>query len=541
MPLPVIKFGEQLQLVENTTIQAAVPAHIPPEIQQTFSTALLAHKDVQALVANVQHRVLSMHPIDDLNKDTPAESPRQWVTTVYDYTNNRALHFRSEFPQPQAVAVEISNAQPPVSLTEFQAAVDVLKKDPRFARLFVSQQATVYRPMPDQSADQLPTGEVQRTVHVGLLPAKGSPTTHQIVGVNMITNQVITFAGNAPSNSMAAPGTCGVPAVTCGVANRGVAGQLWISWPAHNPVWRFLAIRPSASSGTRGSGIELRYVDYKGKRVLFQAHVPILNVLYEPGGCGSYRDWQWDEHCLHCDGADVAPGFRWAKTPPKTICEAGDDQGNFNGVAIFDSGSELLLTTVMEAGWYRYIMEWRFDLDGTIKPRFKFGATASSCVCHAHHHHCYWRFDFDLNGPANNLVEEFNNPPIIPNTNWHKKIYEIRRLRDFSRQRKWRVTNTATHEQYEIIPAAGDGVADAYGRGDLWVLRYHGAAEIDDGYNSTTGPGTAADIDKFVNGELVENKDVVVWYGAHFRHIVDPSHPEAGCEQLGPTLKLMHW
>ena len=31
-------------------------------------------------------------------------------------------------------------------------------------------------------------------------------------------------------------------------------------------LWRFLAVRPAASSGTNGSGIELRYVDYKGKR-----------------------------------------------------------------------------------------------------------------------------------------------------------------------------------------------------------------------------------------------------------------------------------
>jgi hypothetical protein len=48
-----------------------------------------------------------------------------------------------------------------------------------------------------------------------------------------------------------------------------------------NVLWTFQAIRPSASSGTRGSGIELRNVKYKGKTVLFQAHVPILNVEYE--------------------------------------------------------------------------------------------------------------------------------------------------------------------------------------------------------------------------------------------------------------------
>jgi hypothetical protein len=52
--------------------------------------------------------------------------------------------------------------------------------------------------------------------------------------------------------------------------------------------------------------------------------------------------------------------------------------------------------------------------------------------------------------------------------------------------------------------------------------------------------GTAADIDKFVNGELVENQDVVIWYGAHFRHIVSEQGP-AECHEVGPNLVLVHW
>jgi hypothetical protein len=34
--------------------------------------------------------------------------------------------------------------------------------------------------------------------------------------------------------------------------------------------------------------VELRYVDYKGKRVLYRAHVPILNVKYDGNACGPY-------------------------------------------------------------------------------------------------------------------------------------------------------------------------------------------------------------------------------------------------------------
>jgi hypothetical protein len=52
-------------------------------------------------------------------------------------------------------------------------------------------------------------------------------------------------------------------------------------------LWKFEAIRPAASSGTKISAIELRNVRYKGKTVLFQAHVPILNVEYDPPVPGS--------------------------------------------------------------------------------------------------------------------------------------------------------------------------------------------------------------------------------------------------------------
>ncbi len=57
-------------------------------------------------------------------------------------------------------------------------------------------------------------------------------------------------------------------------ANKGDAGQVWITVTQGGTVlWKFLAVRPAASSGTRGSGVELRFVDYRGKRVLYRAHV----------------------------------------------------------------------------------------------------------------------------------------------------------------------------------------------------------------------------------------------------------------------------
>ena len=79
------------------------------------------------------------------------------------------------------------------------------------------------------------------------------------------------------------------------------------------------------------------------------------------------------------------------------------------------------MVSEMEAGWYRYISEWRLHTDGTIRPRFGFGAVTSLCVCTRHHHHAYWRLDFDIRTAGNNIVREFNDPPLIGSSNWHAK------------------------------------------------------------------------------------------------------------------------
>ncbi len=121
-------------------------------------------------------------------------------------------------------------------------------------------------------------------------------------------------------------------------------------------------------------------------------------------------------------------------------------------MAIYVQGLEVVLVSEMEAGWYRYISEWRLHANGTIRPRFGFSAVQDSCVCNIHHHHPYWRFDFDIRTAGNNRVREYNDPPLVGRSNWHTKSFEIRRPRDPARKRKWRVENNVTGEGYDIIP-----------------------------------------------------------------------------------------
>ena len=152
-------------------------------------------------------------------------------------------------------------------------------------------------------------------------------------------------------------------------------------------------------------GGRLRDVRYKCKLLLYRGHTPILNVEYQQGGdsctnCGPhYRDWQDQEHYVRCDGTDLGPGFRSCNSPAKTILDPPHNEcGNFRGVAVYVQGSEFVVKAQLEAGWYRYISEWRFHVDGTLRPRFGFGGVyqGAHCVCQVHHHHVYWRFHFDI-------------------------------------------------------------------------------------------------------------------------------------------------
>lgn len=513
--------------------------------------ALADHPSVQEFLAKTRNRMLSFELVEPEVESKPARPlppPNLYRATFYDYTNNRTVLVDGDLDQPRRVKVSESGVQPLPSYQEFEEAVKLLMKDPELGPAIRDQQVQPYPPMPPIIDVETAQGRMERTVGVGLLPLKPG-ARHEIVGANLVKRTAVRFAERAPRAAVAHNPICGPPFIQQPTANKGDAGQVWITVTQGNTVlWKFLAVRPAASSGTRASGVELRYVDYRGKRVLYRAHVPILNVHYDNNACGPYRDWQYQESMIKAAGADVAPGFRLCATPATTILDTGSDAGNYLGVAIFVQGPEVVLVSEMEAGWYRYLSEWRLHANGTIKPRFGFSAVQNSCVCNVHHHHPYWRFDFDIRTAGNNRVREYNNPPLIGNSNWHTKTFEIRRPRDPARKRKWRVENTVTGEGYEIIPGPDDGVATAsadwpYPRGDVWILRYHGN-ELDDGVNCTTGGFgcvTEANIDSFVNGEPISDHDVVIWYASHVTHDVAHDEPGEFGHICGPELKPVNW
>src|SRR5215217_4311371 len=394
---------------EHSDLQINIERFGPgPEAIDEVSRAALDHPSVQEYLRGTRHRLLSVRLLDPAVEGKPDEPipPDRYRATIYDYTNNRVVLAAGSLDDIQG-SMEVSEAgyQPLPNREEFDEAVEILLEDEDLGPTIREQRLVPYRPMPPLIEAELPDGRVERTLAVGLLP-QGGKARHEIVGANMIHRTVSRFHDRAPERSLAAAATCGLPNANQAPTTRGLAGQFQVTIPQADgsPLWSFLVIRPSASSGTNASGVELQNVRYRGKLVLFQAHAPILNVQYDGNACGPFRDWLFEESWVQADGTNVAPGIRRSQSPAQTILESGTDSGNFRGVAIYRQGQEVVVVSELQAGWYRYVSQWRFHDDGTIRPRFGFSTVRNACVCNVHHHHVYWRFDFDIGTAENNAA-----------------------------------------------------------------------------------------------------------------------------------------
>jgi hypothetical protein len=513
---------------------------------------------VQQELAGTRYRFIDLTYIDNEDKTQgAAQMPTRYRAVFYDYTNDRTMVAEGSFNGKEPVTVHQENFQPIPSGEEFDEAVRILQKDGALGNFLKAQTLKTYHPMPDTT---VLSGTTERLVNIGLASSSAG-TPPEVVSVSLKRGVVIRYPERAPGTSLATPEACGIPNAGQATTARNTAGQYQMTvTQGPTTLWEMLIIRPAVSSGTRASGIEVRDVKYMGKSVLKRGHVPVLNVKYGANECGPYRDWQYQEGQFETPATgntDPAPGIRIVATGQvaRTSLENGTDTGNFRGVAVYTLGTETVLTTELEAGWYRYIMEWRFDNNGTIRPRFGYGATDNSCVCFVHTHHNYWRFDFDIVQPNNNVYQvergrRFLRPldteAIIP--------------RNYQTNRSLLIQNAAGNEAYLLTPNLSDGVvnsaSDPFPSGDFWVFQYKNVVggtalqnELDDGFNSTTSSQAFIKIDPFANGESVANQDVVVWYGASFIHADGANllHPSRGGEVItgshvvGPDILPVRW
>jgi hypothetical protein len=488
---------------------------------------------VRAALRNTRSRLLHVSAGDEVEDETGRSFPADFEAVIFDYTHNRVV--RVQGPGGGAsLRVSMEKGQPRPSPEEYEDAVSLVAASPVWGDLLRAGHVRAYPTMPPNLEPIGNEEEVERTVFVGLYSRERK--FNRIVAVNMLRREV-SKKDVVPRTSRANLSLCGPDVAFCNQPSRGTHGSATIVWPKPpaDPIWRFKVVRPAASSGTNGSGIDLTSIRYRGQKVLAHLHVPLLNVRYDDDLCGPYRDWLYQESCFDALGTDVkgTKGIRWCDTPPQTIFEKDEDGGNYVGVAVFeaDDGS-LRLLSICSAGWYRYLTEYRFYPDGRILPRFKFGAVADSCTCNPHHHHAYFRMDWGILGPKN-IVDEFQGDTWVPLKT------ETTRSRQEGQDQRWRVRAEKQELGYEIIPGETDGIGDAWSGPDAYVLRNR-PKELDDRHSLTSG--AQANLLKYVKNENVYKQDLVTWYVAHFHHV----QPEAAAldehtGEYGPTLQPFGW
>lgn len=536
--------------------RAAVPVRIKvvplgPSQELLDAAKYRAEKSpaVQAFIKGAKFRTIYFGLADN-----GPQGSNRFQATIYDYTNDRTLIAEGDLAGREAVTVREDSYQPIPSDEEFDEAVSILKRDERFAPFFKDNIVMPFRPMPDITVLD---GTTERLVNVGLDSRGGDK--NEVVSVSIGRGVVIRYESGAPLSSRAAPEGCGIGNANQSTTSSGTAGQYNLTVTQGETLWEMTVVRPSASSGTRKSGIEIRDVKYKGKLVMKRGHAPVLNVQYPGGQCGPYRDWMYQEDMFQTPATgntDPAAGIRIVAPGQvaTTALESGIDTGNFRGVAIYNqdvgNGVETVLVTELQAGWYRYIMEWRFAPNGTIRPRYGFGATDNSCVCFVHNHHVYWRFDMDVVNTNNRVFQVERGRKFLQPIDT-----EVFRNRNYATNRSILVQNSTGNEAYEIVPGIRDGIVDVFGVHDLWVLRYKNVVggtalqnEYDDGFNQTTSQNAFIQIDNFLTNESVVDQDVVIWYGAHFIHSDSMNRPDMASPEVlgtfhvvGPDLRAVRW
>ncbi len=520
--------------------------------------------DVQVLVEPVEERALPRRQLREIALADPAvaaalgplnaedvvvsdpqilsrkpDERSPFRATVFDRASNRAVEVRGRLDAPEDLTVHPSGVTPRPEPDELRAAAEVLRADGRFAALADRPDVVIYQPMPPLADLEHTDGTSTRRPTLGILDPDGSPR-HRIVAVD-VAGGTVDFdpAGvDAPTDDDCEDR---LPIGVESLADAGGPPQVRVRVIRNGEeLWNLIVVRPRNSTPQtfgKGSGVELGSVHYKGRLVLWQAHVPILNVLYDDGT--TYRDWQDEETPFQAKGSDpVGPGWRLCSEPPATIIEAGTDAGDFQGVALWYADGELRIVSELQAAWYRYVSDWRLGDDGTIKPRFGMAGTRNPRTCKRHQHHVYWRLDFDIDNAGNDVVQQSRK--FFPGrSRWTTLVLEATRKR--SPLTSWRVLDRESNRGYRIVPGVADGTADDYGVSDLWFLRYR-SDEVDDGVDIVTAPAseTQTHISKFVNGESIDGTDVVVWYAGHFVH--DEKHP--GVTQghiIGPELRAVNW
>lgn len=211
-------------------------------------------------------------------------------------------------------------------------------------------------------------------------------------------------------------------------------------------------------------------------------------------------------------------------------------------------GTDLLVYTANQVGWYEYMTEFRFQDDGTI--HMNVGATGSlspmdydagdgrgwpigngsAAKATSHSHNVFWRLNFALDGSSKNTVEQYDSKVTAaangngPTTKTTRTKVTKERAGDAKSMRWWRIVsatgkNKDGHKRsYEIVPGATSKYPGrAYTKHDVYFTEYKKCEQFASHNIRNCGTGGGKSVDKWVNGQTL--KHPITWVNVGFHHV----------------------
>jgi len=309
-------------------------------------------------------------------------------------------------------------------------------------------------------------------------------------------------------------------------------------------------------------GVVIKEAAYKTpqgsfRNVLKEASLAQINVAYDDGtpsqrhvtDIANGGGLGLNIHSL--SPLDCIDGSLHASAGNTVLCVKTKPRGYaYKSYALLEQGHMLVLESRATVGLSSYIIHWRLYDDGSIEPSVgltgllpKIGSDPSygwpldqnNRVGVAFNTSYFWRLDFDLAADGSNeSIEEFE---VISSADRRTKSLSVTTLSsETSRsvapdvKRSWRIRDVST------------GVTNADGRSISYHLspmhtahRYTGAATEswaqDDIYftrfntcerfvvDNPTNEGCADNVSGFINGESIDDEDVVLWYKVNYHHL----------------------
>jgi primary-amine oxidase len=343
-------------------------------------------------------------------------------------------------------------------------------------------------------------------------------------------------------------------------------------------------------------GLIIRTADYRdrggvSRRVLFRGSVAEVHVPYHTG-TPRFLDVTRSTTGLGANALDLAPAeCRGVRVHPKVCREVHDRGYAWKFFNFFQRGQEVTYWISSQLGQYNYITKWTFSDDGAIHPEMGFTGRLQIIRSGAgyapfgsrvnpqsaspprfginHMHNVYWRLDLDIAGAANDAVDRITQAvftgisPDGVNCADARRCH-INRYTRLSSEVVERLTPFKTWHQidrnvlnldgrpigYEIIPTGNQRWtgpnSEPWAAGELFVTRFRGCELFavnnnDPAINPGCG-GAAPHVRAMVNGEAINGADVVLWYNAHFQHVVrDEDELNMPIEYIGLEIHPRNW